>query len=98
MDLQQQAARDLADALADRHMGVAIATRADGYLVSIEEHPKASVHFGYDQFRGLLVQFVFDERPPQRLDYLPTAAGTEALAQYVVDRIAGEGGGGASPA
>jgi hypothetical protein len=93
MDLQQQSANALVDALLEHHVASALASRADGYLVSTQARPNATVHFGYDQLRGLLVQFTFDnDRPPVRLDYLPTPAGTAALAQFVVDKIAGEGG------
>jgi hypothetical protein len=64
MDFQHQAAQNLVDALVARDMGTALAYRVDGYVVSVQEHPEASVHFKYDQLRGLLVEFVFDGRPP----------------------------------
>jgi hypothetical protein len=53
------------------------------------------VHFGWDHLGGLLVQYVFDDRRPVRLDYMPTKAGADALAEYVVQQVAGEGGGSA---
>lgn len=98
MDLQHQAANAFVEALVARHMGTAMATRADGYLVSIREHPQASVHFTYGPLRELVVKFVLDGRPPRYLDYLPTRAGAEQAADFVVQQIAGEGGRGANPA
>ena len=96
MDLQDQAAQDLAHALVERKMGAAIAFGSEGPVVSVQEHPEAAVHFKRDQLGGLLVMFVFDGRPPVRLDYLPTHAGTAQIADMVIENIAGRGGGSAT--
>jgi len=93
MTLQEQAANGLVNALVERHLGTAVAYGANGPVVSIQEHPEASVHFKRDQLGGLLVEYVFDGRPPVRLNYVPTAAAASELAQYVLEQIAGEGGG-----
>ena len=92
MDLQDQASKDLVDALLKRHLSVKVAHNVQGPVVSIQEHPQASVQFKMDQLGGLLVEFMFDGRRPVRLDYLPTAAAADELAQYVLEQIAGEGG------
>ena len=70
--------------------------RADGWVVKLLKHPEASVHFKYGQLRSLLVEFVFDGRPPVRRDYVPTAAGAADLAEFVIAQIAGKGGGAAT--
>jgi hypothetical protein len=97
MDLQQKAANDLTDALLKLHMGVAQATSSDGPAVYVQEHPEAKVYFKRDQLGGLRVEYVFDGRPPRRVDYpVPTAAAATELAQFLVDQIAGRGGGGST--
>lgn len=73
-------------------MATAMAIRSDGYLVSITEHPEAAVHFGYGQLRELKVLFSFDGGRPVSFD---TATAAD-LADFVIQKIAGEGGG--SPA
>lgn len=78
-------------------MGTGMSSAVDGYRVWVTEHPAAKVHFGYDHLRGLKVQYAFDGGRPESLDYplrSPTAA--SALADFLVARIAGEGGGAAS--
>lgn len=92
MGLQDDAARSLAEALVKRHLGTRVAL---GMVpsVSITEHPEAVVYFKLDQLGGLLTEFVFDGRPPVYLDYWPTAAGADALAEYILEQIAGKGGG-----
>ncbi|WP_155770596.1 hypothetical protein [Mycobacterium asiaticum] len=95
MDLQLAAAQQLLEALAARHMSTVMAIRSDGCVVSVQEHPGASVYFKYDQLGGLLVEFVFDSRPPVRLDHSPTPAGAADLAEFVVQKVAGAGGGAA---
>lgn len=93
MTLQQQAANHLALALAKHHMGSVTAMNSDGYTVHIEEHPEAAVYFKRDQFGGLLVEYVFDARPPVRYNYSPIdPLAAPELAQLLIDRIAGAGG------
>lgn len=94
MDLQQQASKQLVDALGARGMGTRVAFSQHGYAVSVTEHPSASVHFGFDRMGGLSVQIVFDGRPPVGIDYpLPTPDAAKELADSLVAQIAGEGGG-----
>jgi hypothetical protein len=91
MGLQDDAARSLAEALGRRHLGTRIAHGMDPQ-VSITEHPEAVVYFKFGQLGELVTEFVFDGRPPVRLDYMPTAAGSDALAEYILEQIAGKGG------
>ena len=65
----------------------------DPCVVSVQQHPAASVHFKLDNLGELLTEFVFDGRPPVRVDYLATPAAARELARVVADTIAGEGGG-----
>lgn len=51
------------------------------------------MHFKLDNLGELLTEFVFDGRPPVRVDYLATPAAARELARVVADTIAGEGGG-----
>ncbi|MEC4765143.1 hypothetical protein VT930_18860 [Mycobacterium sherrisii] len=93
MTLQQQAANDLALALVKHHVGAATAISSDGYAVYIQEHPEATVYFKHDQVGGLLVEYVFDGRPPVRYDYSPIdPLAAPELAQLLIDQIAGSGG------
>ena len=93
MDLANQEAQRVAEALLERRMGgTAMAMAADGYRLSLQTHPNLVLHFGRDHLDGLLVQYVFDGRRPVRWDYVPSAAGAEALADFVVKQVAGEGG------
>ncbi|MGE2690102.1 hypothetical protein [Mycolicibacterium pulveris] len=89
MDLQRQVAEELVDALRERHMATTMAIRSDGYLVSVTEHPEASVHLGYGHLRQLKIQFMFDGGRPVPLD---TATASD-LADFVVQKVAGLGGG-----
>jgi hypothetical protein len=91
MGLQDDAALRLSEALVKHHLGIRIAHGMTP-SVTITEHPGAVVYFKVDHLGGLVTEFVFDGRPPVRLDYLPTAAGADALAEYILEQIAGEGG------
>lgn len=97
MDLQEQAAHQLVEALRARHMGTGMSSGVDGYRVWVTEHPAAKVHFGYDHLRGLKVQYTFDGGRPEPVDYpLPTRSAADALADHLVAKIAGKGGGAAT--
>ena len=91
MAMQEQAAEGLVEALIKRRLGTRLAHGMDP-SVTITEHPEAVVYFKRDQLGGLLTELVFDGRPPEYLNYLPTAAGADALAEYLLQKIAGGGG------
>lgn len=65
--------------------------------VTIAENPGAVVNFSLGQSGGLVTKLVFDGRPPEYPDCLPTAAGFDELADYILEKIAGVGGRGAEP-
>lgn len=81
-----------ADALGKRAGRVAMAHAMEP-SVWIQDHEEAKVYFTVDGMGGLVTKFAFDGRPPQYLDFMPTAAGAEALADFVLEQIAGKGGG-----
>ncbi|QZT62125.1 hypothetical protein [Mycolicibacterium austroafricanum] len=92
MGLQDDAAQLLADALRKRHL----TTRVGHGLnpsVTILDYPNAVVTFTVDGLGGLVTKFMFDGRPLQYLDFMPTAAGAHALAEFILNQIAGDGGG-----
>lgn len=88
MDLQHQAANELAEAFGRRQLNTTIARGKDP-SVAITEHPEAVVRFKRGDLGGLLTEFVFDGRPPEYLDFtLPTPANAEALAEQILAKIA----------
>lgn len=89
MTPQQDAAEALVQALLRHKMGAAMASSSHGYTVYVQEHPEAKVMFGFDQLGGVSVQYEFDGRHAA----VPKGATIEALAQELVSRIAGSGGG-----
>ena len=93
MIFPEQAAKGLVDALLELRLVTAVAYGSSRCVVSVQEHPAASVHFKLDNLGELLTEFVFDGRPPVRVDYLATPAAARELARVVADTIAGEGGG-----
>ncbi|KUH84786.1 hypothetical protein [Mycobacterium sp. IS-1556] len=91
MGLQDDAARMLVEALSRRRLGTSMAHGMTP-SVSITAYPHATVYFKLDGLGGLRTEFVFDGRPPEILNYMPTAADADALADYTLKRVAGEGG------
>lgn len=91
MGIQDDAARSLVEALGRHHLGT---TLRQGMVpsVSITEHPAAVVYFKVDQLGALLTEFVFDGRPPVRLQNSGTATDADALADHILNQIAGKGG------
>jgi hypothetical protein len=92
MGLQDDAARSFAAALGRLHFATTTAAAMTPW-VKLTAHPEATVYFKVDHMGGLLVDFVFDGQPPERLN---VAAGMDALAKYVARKVAGDGGSPAS--
>jgi hypothetical protein len=65
-----------------------------GYAVYVGTHPNAKIYFKYGQLDDLVVEYVFDGRPLQRLDFaIPSHTAAADLAQFLIDKIGGVGGG-----
>lgn len=90
--IQDDAARLLFDALRKRNLNTSMAHGMTP-TIYVSEHPKAVVYFSVDGLGGLLTKFVFDNLPPKFVEFIPTPGGADALAEYISQKIAGEGGG-----
>lgn len=91
MLMPEEAAQGFIDALVARHFQVKVASNVRGRTVSVLEHPGATVEFKLDHLGEIRVEFVFDGRPVEVLNFVQ--GGGEIMAQYVADKISGSGGG-----
>lgn len=91
MLMPEEASQGFIDALVRRHFQVKFASNVRGRIVSIQEHPEATVQFRLDHLGEIRVELVFDGRPVEVLNFVQ--GGGEIMAQYVVDKISGDGGG-----
>lgn len=89
--MPEEAAQGFIDALVARRFSVEVAHNTRGPIVSVQEHPGATVQFKFDHLGEIQVDFVFDGRPVEVLNFIQ--GGGETMAQYVADKISGSGGG-----
>ena len=90
MGIQDDAARMFADALGKRAGRVAMAHAMEP-SVWIQDHEDVKVYFTVDSLGELLVKFVRDGQRPIRVDFHPTVAGADALAEYLVEQVGEKG-------
>ncbi|MBI5536686.1 MAG: hypothetical protein HY898_28460 [Deltaproteobacteria bacterium] len=90
MGIQDDAASYFFEALGKR-VGRAGMAHAMEPSVWIQDHREAKVYFTVDGMGNLVTKFVRDGQRPVRVDFFPTAAGVEALVDYLLEQIDGEG-------
>lgn len=89
MGIQDDAARLFADVLGKRagQVGMAYAMEPS---VWVQDHREAKVYFTVDGMGNLVAKFVRDGQRPIRVDFFPTVAGANALADFLLEQIAEE--------
>lgn len=92
MGIQDDAARMFADALGKRAGRVAMAHAMEP-SVWIQDHEDAKMYFTVDGLGHLMVKFVRDGQRPIRVDFVPTVAGADALAEFLVEQVGEKGDG-----
>jgi hypothetical protein len=88
MLMPEEASEGFINALAGRHLSVAVRSNVRGRYVSVKEHPGVEVEFKLDHLGEIEVNLLVGGSRAEVLTFVQ--GGGEQMAQYVLDRVAGD--------